>query len=208
MCIRVCFVSLLSLGYPRVLFSQRWRRRPLSEYQDRRGGVYDWDCGGQCARRFIAANDGCFDIDCTTHVRSPLSSAAASGSIFSFFFFLFFFSAFAAQMLFDVNSIRLVISPYVASFSPMSPPPPPPPYLPHTATRLKLGVLVTNLEIIETLGATTVICSDKTGTLTCNRMTVSHVVYDDTVRDRGGRRTGQAIPSLFFPGQVWLVNCS
>eukprot|EP00300_Choanocystis_sp_HF-7_P008250 c15808_g1_i1.p1 GENE.c15808_g1_i1~~c15808_g1_i1.p1 ORF type:complete len:897 (-),score=261.85 c15808_g1_i1:81-2771(-) len=51
-----------------------------------------------------------------------------------------------------------------------------------TAQRmLKLGMLVTNLEVIETLGATSVICSDKTGTLTCNRMTVSHVVYNKTI---------------------------
>jgi sodium/potassium-transporting ATPase subunit alpha len=48
-----------------------------------------------------------------------------------------------------------------------------------TAQRmLKLGVLVSNLEIIETLGAVDIICSDKTGTLTCNRMSVSHVAYD------------------------------
>jgi sodium/potassium-transporting ATPase subunit alpha len=47
-----------------------------------------------------------------------------------------------------------------------------------TAQRmLELGVLVSNLEIIETLGAVDIICSDKTGTLTCNRMSVSHVAY-------------------------------
>jgi magnesium-transporting ATPase (P-type) len=51
-----------------------------------------------------------------------------------------------------------------------------------TAKRmLKNDVLVNNLEIIETLGAVTVICSDKTGTLTCNRMSVSHLVYDKEI---------------------------
>jgi sodium/potassium-transporting ATPase subunit alpha len=51
-----------------------------------------------------------------------------------------------------------------------------------TAKRMQgRGVLVSNLEIIETLGAVTVICSDKTGTLTCNRMTVSHVCYNGEV---------------------------
>ena len=48
-----------------------------------------------------------------------------------------------------------------------------------TANRLKdVGCLISNLEIVETLGAVTVICSDKTGTLTQNRMTSSHVMYD------------------------------
>ncbi len=60
-----------------------------------------------------------------------------------------------------------------------------------TLTAKKLStrkVLCKTLEAVETLGSTSCICSDKTGTLTQNKMTATHLWYDGKIFDAANRQ--------------------
>lgn len=76
-----------------------------------------------------------------------------------------------------------------------------------TAQKLtKKNCMAKKLQSVETLGAISVICTDKTGTLTENRMSVSHLCFDDQIFDKNDEllKSNSVYKSIAFAASLCL----
>lgn len=71
---------------------------------------------------------------------------------------------------------------------------------------LKKNALIRRLPSVETLGSTSVICSDKTGTLTQNKMTVSEVYIDGRIFDANSEKIKKC--TLLKKSLVYCNDCN
>jgi Ca2+-transporting ATPase len=70
----------------------------------------------------------------------------------------------------------------------------------------KRNVLTRRIPAVETLGSTTVLCVDKTGTLTLNRMSIADIAVGDEVLEVDAKRT--SLPEAFHPVVEFAILAS